>query len=277
MSSVPPADQDNTSVGPECENGNMAMSPLSPSCDESTSAPNSGGGSHVSRGLNDTREPKRDVLPGVKTYWKSKSSKGPALHGWDDGTAGYTLHTAPQEIRYSPENAITEGLKMVLSIKRDISCIPYCNKKRLKSWGRDIYNLRAQKPPTTRIAVCGATGAGKSSLLNAILDDKIVPTSGFGDIPQSLPQSYQKQTFEAMGVFSGIGFSPSEPILAQKAEAENNEVSGATPALSSTPSTGGTASEDQLEVNDPTPKDSNSVLPVPANGGESNGSGCIVV
>jgi hypothetical protein len=28
------------------------------------------------------------------------------------------------------------------------------------------------------IAVCGATGAGKSSTLNAILDDNIVPTSG---------------------------------------------------------------------------------------------------
>lgn len=28
------------------------------------------------------------------------------------------------------------------------------------------------------IAVCGATGAGKSSILNAVLDDNIVPTSG---------------------------------------------------------------------------------------------------
>ncbi|KZS86334.1 hypothetical protein SISNIDRAFT_391153, partial [Sistotremastrum niveocremeum HHB9708] len=32
--------------------------------------------------------------------------------------------------------------------------------------------------PSIIIAVCGATGAGKSSLLNAILDDNIVPTSG---------------------------------------------------------------------------------------------------
>jgi ribosome biogenesis GTPase A len=28
------------------------------------------------------------------------------------------------------------------------------------------------------IAICGATGAGKSSTLNALLDDNIVPTSG---------------------------------------------------------------------------------------------------
>jgi GTPase Era involved in 16S rRNA processing len=28
------------------------------------------------------------------------------------------------------------------------------------------------------IAICGATGAGKSSALNALLDDNVVPTSG---------------------------------------------------------------------------------------------------
>ncbi|KAF8305351.1 hypothetical protein DL93DRAFT_359809 [Clavulina sp. PMI_390] len=80
-----------------------------------------------------------------------------------------------------------------------------------------------------------------------------------------------------MGIFSIIGFSSSEPILARKAEAENSEVSGTTPLLSSTPPTGGTASEQQPEVDYATSKDSNLVLPVPANGGGSNGSSCVVV
>lgn len=40
-----------------------------------------------------------------------------------------------------------------------------------------LSSLQNQGSPTTLIAVCGATGAGKSSILNAILDGKYLLTS----------------------------------------------------------------------------------------------------
>ncbi|KAI0723406.1 hypothetical protein C8Q76DRAFT_855661 [Earliella scabrosa] len=44
---------------------------------------------------------------------------------------------------------------------------------------KDLENMRTEiSSPRTVIAICGATGAGKSSLINALLEDTIVTTSG---------------------------------------------------------------------------------------------------
>ncbi|KAF5315698.1 hypothetical protein D9611_005009 [Ephemerocybe angulata] len=51
--------------------------------------------------------------------------------------------------------------------------------ERAKDWEKDKAKLEAVAPtPETLIAIYGATGAGKSSLVNALLGDNIVPTSG---------------------------------------------------------------------------------------------------
>ncbi|KAL6306643.1 Dynamin family-domain-containing protein [Sparassis latifolia] len=92
--------------------------------------------------------------------------------------AFYKVYASPDDIQYVPEDALKEGLGMVERIKGNIKKLELGSKLRKDVWLREIESLQSQGAPTTMIAVCGATGAGKSSVLNAILDDNIVPTSG---------------------------------------------------------------------------------------------------
>ncbi|KAF8812373.1 hypothetical protein BYT27DRAFT_7087741 [Phlegmacium glaucopus] len=90
----------------------------------------------------------------------------------------FTIHEDASKITYIPENALKEGLGMVKTIKQILLKLELSSKLRAEVWDRELVNLEGQGSPRTLIAVCGATGAGKSSLLNAVLDDNIVPTSG---------------------------------------------------------------------------------------------------
>ncbi|KAG2369878.1 hypothetical protein BDR07DRAFT_1526349 [Suillus spraguei] len=90
----------------------------------------------------------------------------------------YQLYDSADNIAYTPEAALQAGLGMVKTLKAGINKLELGSKLRKDVWLREIDNLLNQGAPTTMIAVCGATGAGKSSILNAILDDNIVPTSG---------------------------------------------------------------------------------------------------
>ncbi|KAJ7781316.1 hypothetical protein B0H16DRAFT_1671621 [Mycena metata] len=92
-------------------------------------------------------------------------------------TSDYTIYTTPEEIPYTPEHALQQGSKMIEKLASTIGDLQL-GPRRQEVWLRDTENLRAQGVPSTLIAICGATGAGKSSILNAILDDNIVPTSG---------------------------------------------------------------------------------------------------
>ncbi|KAF9263480.1 hypothetical protein L218DRAFT_979928 [Marasmius fiardii PR-910] len=89
----------------------------------------------------------------------------------------FTIHQNAREISYDPEKALKEGLDMVANIQKVKDALQV-GKLRDQVWSKEIEGLQKQALPTTLIAVCGATGAGKSSILNAILDDNIVPTSG---------------------------------------------------------------------------------------------------
>ncbi|TDL30169.1 hypothetical protein BD410DRAFT_759365 [Rickenella mellea] len=52
------------------------------------------------------------------------------------------------------------------------------SEQRKELWLQEISELKTHVLPSTRIAICGATGAGKSTTLNAILGVDILPTSG---------------------------------------------------------------------------------------------------
>ncbi|KAJ8590321.1 hypothetical protein M405DRAFT_897528 [Rhizopogon salebrosus TDB-379] len=90
----------------------------------------------------------------------------------------FRLYDTANDIAYTPEGALQEGLGMVKTLKAGIDKLELGSKLRKDVWLREIDSLLGQGAPTMMIAICGATGAGKSSILNAILDDNIVPTSG---------------------------------------------------------------------------------------------------
>ncbi|RXW22795.1 hypothetical protein EST38_g3042 [Candolleomyces aberdarensis] len=91
--------------------------------------------------------------------------------------ATYKRYNNAKEIIYEPEEALREGMKMVHTLEESLIKLSI-NKLRREVWEREIQSLKEETLPTTLIAVCGATGAGKSSVINAVLDDNIVPTSG---------------------------------------------------------------------------------------------------
>ncbi|THV08632.1 hypothetical protein K435DRAFT_883341 [Dendrothele bispora CBS 962.96] len=93
-------------------------------------------------------------------------------------TQQYTVYTSANDISYEPELALKEGLGMVKTIRTSMQNLKVGSKLRQEVWLRELKSLEEETTPKTLIAVCGATGAGKSSLLNAVLDDNIVPTSG---------------------------------------------------------------------------------------------------
>ncbi|KAJ7667949.1 hypothetical protein DFH06DRAFT_1280748 [Mycena polygramma] len=94
-----------------------------------------------------------------------------------NATTDYVAYKSAAEIEYTPEKALEQGLKMINKVAKSIEALQL-GPRRQEVWLRDTTSLRAQGVPSTLIAVCGATGAGKSSILNAILDDNVVPTSG---------------------------------------------------------------------------------------------------
>ncbi|KAI9063349.1 hypothetical protein FKP32DRAFT_1592405 [Trametes sanguinea] len=100
----------------------------------------------------------------------------------DEGSAAartsFRKYERVEDLQYAPEEALKEGLAMVKTLKLSLKSLDVGSKMRQEVWMNEIKNLQSQCAPTTMIAVCGATGAGKSSILNAILDDNIVPTSG---------------------------------------------------------------------------------------------------
>ncbi|KAJ7507726.1 hypothetical protein B0H11DRAFT_1968347 [Mycena galericulata] len=89
----------------------------------------------------------------------------------------YTVYASAADIDYTPEHVLQQGLKMVNKMASRIQGLQL-GPRRQEVWLRETASLRGQSAPSTLIAICGATGAGKSSTLNAILDDNIVPTSG---------------------------------------------------------------------------------------------------
>lgn len=113
-----------------------------------------------------------------KTEAKPELGVGQPSQDKVDPKSDYTIYASAHDIPYSPEEALKEGSKMVKAIDANLKNVKLGSKMRQEVWRKELSTLKKQTSPTTLIAVCGETGAGKSSLLNAILDDNIVPTSG---------------------------------------------------------------------------------------------------
>ncbi|CAK5275569.1 unnamed protein product [Mycena citricolor] len=86
----------------------------------------------------------------------------------------YTVYKTG-EFEYDPEVVLKQGIKMVNALDAKLEAMEL-GSRRKDVWRKNVESLRSQGVPTTLIAIC--TGAGKSSILNAILDNNIVPTSG---------------------------------------------------------------------------------------------------
>ncbi|KDQ17601.1 hypothetical protein BOTBODRAFT_64068 [Botryobasidium botryosum FD-172 SS1] len=93
-------------------------------------------------------------------------------------TAQFTSYASLTDIRYTPEGFLGQGLAMVRDLKAHINRVDIGNDISKETWLTEIESLEGQRSSTAMIAVYGATGSGKSSAINAILDDTIVPTSG---------------------------------------------------------------------------------------------------
>ncbi|KAK1224423.1 hypothetical protein PQX77_012719 [Marasmius sp. AFHP31] len=79
---------------------------------------------------------------------------------------------------WEPLQALAEGLQMVGELKSTTLTLPTAIERRKSVWCKELDALAKEAQPATVIAVCGGTGAGKSSLLNAVLQENILPTSG---------------------------------------------------------------------------------------------------
>ncbi|KAF8913833.1 hypothetical protein CPB84DRAFT_1757667 [Gymnopilus junonius] len=107
-----------------------------------------------------------------------KEDNASVQHDIAPGSKFFKAYKNAEEILPVPENTIKEGLGMVKTLKERLKLLELGSKLRQEVWDRELANLESQGSPRTLIAVCGATGAGKSSILNAVLDDNVVPTSG---------------------------------------------------------------------------------------------------
>ncbi|KAH9832230.1 uncharacterized protein C8Q71DRAFT_777988 [Rhodofomes roseus] len=99
----------------------------------------------------------------------------------DHGNVGYTVYRKSDQIRFGIQPALSECLSMADAIGKRIEDLNLeVSKSRLRKdmWMRTLSQIRDKAQEKTFTAVCGATGAGKSSLINAILDVSILPTSG---------------------------------------------------------------------------------------------------
>ena len=76
--------------------------------------------------------------------------------------------------------AIEKGRELLHRVNSILNDNPlFCSNERRNEWTKEIGDLLKETAPKTTIGVLGNTGVGKSSLLNALLDEaSVLPTSG---------------------------------------------------------------------------------------------------
>ncbi|KAI0315373.1 hypothetical protein OF83DRAFT_1173899 [Amylostereum chailletii] len=93
----------------------------------------------------------------------------------------FKMYLRSDNVPYSAANAIDAGREMARTIDAYVKdgTLPLGSEKRVLSWQQTVESTNATTLPSIRIGLCGVTGAGKSSLLNALLGDNLIPTSSF--------------------------------------------------------------------------------------------------
>lgn len=71
----------------------------------------------------------------------------------------YTTYASVQEIAYTPEMALQQGIGMVKTMKKDIQKLELGSRMRKEVWLREVAGLESQAVPTTLIAVCGGVSS----------------------------------------------------------------------------------------------------------------------
>ncbi|KAI0043425.1 hypothetical protein FA95DRAFT_1563346 [Auriscalpium vulgare] len=89
----------------------------------------------------------------------------------------FKAYPSAKDVPYSAEGAFAEGKKMANEIEACSSRLRI-NKIRKVKLEKSVDWLYDKELPQTTIALIGATGAGKSSILNSLLGEQILPTSG---------------------------------------------------------------------------------------------------
>ncbi|KAH9894229.1 hypothetical protein C8Q73DRAFT_694961 [Cubamyces lactineus] len=81
-------------------------------------------------------------------------------------------------VRYNADNARSRALELTNVLEGRLGALLAEDGLRKEAFQGSISELKSMAlTPKTTIVVCGATGAGKSSLINALLGYDIVPTS----------------------------------------------------------------------------------------------------
>ncbi|KAA1475755.1 hypothetical protein DENSPDRAFT_444600 [Dentipellis sp. KUC8613] len=81
---------------------------------------------------------------------------------------------------FDVDAAFTQGKLMARSLKIAIEDLRHVRESRKMTWNYKIRQILKQEPPTIKVGMYGTTGAGKSSLINAILDGTLMTTSSYG-------------------------------------------------------------------------------------------------
>ncbi|CAE6498133.1 unnamed protein product [Rhizoctonia solani] len=89
----------------------------------------------------------------------------------------YRIYASAADVDYTPQTALEQAFLMLKSVEDCTKQLNTHTKLRKIMWRKKISELKAYKHGHTTIAICGGTGAGKSSLINAVLDAQILPTS----------------------------------------------------------------------------------------------------
>ncbi|KAF7975844.1 hypothetical protein HWV62_8413 [Athelia sp. TMB] len=89
----------------------------------------------------------------------------------------YPVYKSSDDINYNHDEAIAASKKMATALKALLERMELGSQRR-EIWAGILDSILKFILPTKYVAVTGGTGAGKSSLINAILDVNLLPTSG---------------------------------------------------------------------------------------------------